>query len=140
MELREFTSEQELELAYPVLVLLRPHLTKESCRDIFFASREAGYTLLGMVEEERCVALMGFRILTDFVHGKHLYIDDLVVLPARRSQGIGEKLLEKAEVIARKEGCRGMRLCTGTENTRAITFYECCGWKPKALAFKKSFD
>ena len=43
---------------------------------------------------------MGYRFLHDYVHGKHVYIDDLVTTAAIRSQGAGAKLLKYAEMIA----------------------------------------
>ena len=86
----------------------------------------------------RPVAVMGWRILHDIVHGRHLYIDDLVVTANARSQGWGARFLEHAENQARSLGCQGLRLCTGVQNTAAIKFYERQGWAPRAFALKKS--
>ncbi len=83
---------------------------------------------------------MGYRILFDFVHDKHLYIDDLVVASSLRSQGFGKQLLDFAEVEARRLGCRGLRLCTGVENEGGKRFYERSGWAPRALAYKKKLE
>jgi len=38
---------------------------------------------------------MGYRLLHDFVHGRHLYIDDLVVTSRLRSSGLGAELLKR---------------------------------------------
>jgi GNAT superfamily N-acetyltransferase len=51
-----------------------------------------------------------------------LYVDLLVVPEGFRGQGLGSQLLEKAEDIARKRGCIGLWLCTGTFQSPA--FYE----------------
>ena len=56
-----------------------------------------------------------------------LYVDLLVVPEEFRGRGLGRQLLEKAEDIARKRGCVGMWLCTGTFQSPA--FYEKRGFK-----------
>jgi GNAT superfamily N-acetyltransferase len=51
-----------------------------------------------------------------------LYVDLLVVPEEFRGQGMGTQLLRKAEDVARKRGCIGMWLHTGT--FQAPGFYE----------------
>jgi GNAT superfamily N-acetyltransferase len=51
-----------------------------------------------------------------------LYVDLLVVPEAFRGQGLGSQLIREAENIARKRGCTGLWLHTGT--FQAPGFYE----------------
>ncbi len=102
------------------------------------AQTESRYELLGFFENNRCQALMGYRILTDLVHGRHLYVDDLVVDQSIRSKGLGAKLLAKAKEIAREQNCQRLRLCTGAENQRGKQFYERNGWNFRAVVYKTS--
>ena len=140
MEVKVLKSPPELEAGYAVLKELRTNLTFTDFITLYKSAHQTdGYTLIGMVENDRYVAVMGYRILHDFVHGKHLYVDDLVVIRGQQSKGIGSKLLAYAEEIAEKQGCQGLRLCTGKENERGIKFYEREGWNPRAIAFKKVF-
>ncbi len=99
-----------------------------------------GFTVVGIFEDGRCAALMGYRILHDLVHRKHVYVDDLVVTSAMRSKGYGAALLRHAENVAAREECRGLRLCTGVDNEAGRRFYEREGWTPRALAFKKKLE
>lgn len=101
------------------------------------AARCNGYEIVAAFEERRCVGAMGYRILSDFVHGRHLYIDDLVVTEDCRSLGIGAQLLEYAERVAREQKCEGMRLCTGIENEPGKRFYAREGWTLRSVAYKK---
>ena len=141
MELREIRTEDELMVAFHLMVELRPHLNHESFHGLYRQAKEHdGYTLVGAFEGTACAGLMGYRVLYDFVHGKHLYIDDLVVSPQRRSQGIGAILLSHAETRAKELQCVGLRLCTGVENERGIAFYQRCGWKQRSVVFKKNFS
>jgi len=138
MELREITEPRELEQAFKVIVELRETLSFSDFLAIYETAREADqYRLVAACEQESYVGVMGYRLLSDFVHGKHLYIDDLVVTKENRSRGIGAQMLEHAEKIAKALGCRGLRLCTGVQNEAGKRFYERNGWNPRALAYKK---
>lgn len=76
----------------------------------------------------------------NFVHGKHLYVDDLVVTKEKRSSGMGAELLRYAEAEAARHQCQGLRLCTGIDRKEAQRFYEKNGWAPKALTYKKKLE
>lgn len=137
-EYRELTSPNELEEGYGVLRELRTTLTFQQFHNLYDAAKRADeYTLLGAFQDGRCVAVMGYRVLFDFVHGKHLYVDDLVVTEKCRSMGIGADLLRQAEKVAQAENCQGLRLCTGMENETGKRFYERQGWEPRSVAYKK---
>lgn len=137
MKLR-LIEEAQIRSHFPLLRQLRDHLPEEELWAIYQAAKkESGYALWGAFEGEDCLGLMGIRILTDFVHGRHLYIDDLVVAENARSKGIGALLLAEAEALARKEGCKQLRLCTGIHNDRGKTFYEKNGLELRAVAYKK---
>lgn len=83
---------------------------------------------------------MGYRIITDFVHGRHLYIDDLVTSEEVRSQGHGATLLKYAEAMAKQKGCSNLRLCTGIDNEGGKRFYEKNSWNLRAVVYKKKLS
>lgn len=114
---------------------LRPHLSFEEFK--YILNHADNYQMVGLEEEHRLVALMGYRILHDFVHGKHVYIDDLVTAATERSKGHGAVLLKHAEEIARENSCKNLRLCTGTENEAGKRFYEREAWNLRAVVYKK---
>lgn len=60
-----------------------------------------------------------------------LNIHDIAVLPEHRDQGVGRKLLDTAEVLARKRGCARMNLEVLDENP-AKRLYERAGFEPKS--------
>lgn len=132
--------ETELELieCFPVLQELRPHLKFEEFLDIYkHSQKHDGYEIIGIRKNNEVVAIMGYRILYDFVRGRHLYIDDLVTTEKVRSIGLGAKLLKYAEELAPKLGCKVLRLCTGIENEKGIKFYEKNNWTKRAYAYTK---
>lgn len=125
---------------YALLKELRPHLGWEDFQTHYQAAHTAdGYQLVGLELGGELAALMGYRVLHDFVHGRHLYIDDLVTNLKFRSQGLGARLLKQAEVLARELGCSNVRLCTGIDNERGKAFYEREGWQLRAVVYKRKF-
>jgi len=144
-EIRPIDLVRERDAAFLLLRELREDLTKTDFDAVLTAAGAAdGYTLVGAFvgsgERKSLVGLMGYRVLTDFVHGRHLYIDDLVVTRAARSGGIGAAVLSWAEAEARRLGIRRLRLCTGVDNAAGRKFYEREGWAARALAFKKQVE
>lgn len=131
-------SQSELEQVYPLMKELRPHITLQNFLDIYHQSHKTtGYEIAALKQDNQILAIMGYRILFDYVHGKHCYIDDLVSSEKQRSKGYGAKLLKFAEQFAQDNGCTGLRLCTGTENERGKKFYEKNGWNLRAIVYKK---
>lgn len=75
MNLIPVTTPEVLERCYPVLRELRETLTFQEFLSIHDAAKDRDdYTLIGAFEGDRCIAVMGYRILFDYVHGKHLCI------------------------------------------------------------------
>ncbi len=132
-------NQEDLQNCYHVIKELRPHLTFEDFIYIYTQSQvKDDYELVFITNDKNIVlAVMGYRILFDFVRGKHIYIDDLVITEMHRSLGLGAKLLKYAEQLAAEHQCKTLRLCTGVENNRAIKFYEKNGWVQRALAYTK---
>lgn len=123
--------------AHRLLLLLRPHLTWENFLALSQEARQRdGFRLTVALVNGEAVGIMGHRILADFVHGRHLYVDDLVVREELRGHGFGAAFLTYAQNEARRQGLAGLRLCTGVDNQQAIRFYEREGWALRAHAFK----
>jgi GNAT superfamily N-acetyltransferase len=131
----------DLERCYPVIKELRPHLDFTQFLDIYECARAAdGYEIVACEVQGQIVAVMGYRFLWDFVRGKHVYVDDLVSAENHRSFGYGSELLKFAETIAKKAGCKALRLCTGIENELGIKFYDRNGWTKRAFAYVKKIN
>lgn len=60
--------------------------------------------------------------------GKVALLEDMIVHPARRGDGLGGKLLEAAIELARQEGCLRITLLTDRANDAAIRFYQLHGF------------
>jgi ribosomal protein S18 acetylase RimI-like enzyme len=124
---------------FELVKTLRPHLKLETFISLAQTSHEKdNYEVVtGTNAAEAVVGVMGYRVLYDLVHGKHLYIDDLVIAADFRSQGFGSQFLNFAESQAQSKQCQLLRLSTGTENNRAIQFYTRNQWVQRSVTFKK---
>ena len=115
--------EERLDEVYPVLHELRTELTPEDFRSIYANGYEGGYRVLGLFDEGECRAAAGFHISYGFLHGRFMYIDDLVTADRWRSKGYGKTLNDHLLERARVEGCRNVQLDSGTHRTDAHRFY-----------------
>jgi ribosomal protein S18 acetylase RimI-like enzyme len=119
---------------------LRPHLASV---DEFVARwrRQSadGYRILALWVEGGPTAgpraLAGYRITENLVHGKFLYVDDLVADQAERGRGYGAQLLDKLKDEGRARGCKKLVLDTGLDNYLAHRFYFRQGLLAQALRF-----
>lgn len=129
---------EDLDRVFPVVKELRVHLTYDDfVRYVQLAHAADGYRLVAIEENGNIIAVMGYRILHDLVHGSHLYIDDLVTTRSERSKGHGAELLKFAEAEARRLGLSGLRLSTGIENAGGQKFYEREDWNRGSYVYKK---
>ncbi|WP_132119514.1 GNAT family N-acetyltransferase [Actinocrispum wychmicini] len=131
--------EATVELAYPVMKELRPHLTGSAD----FAARvrlqrAEGYRLVGSFDATGAVvSAAGFRLGRTLAWGPFLYIDDLCTLPAARGQGHARALLAWIDDEARRLGCHQVHLDSGTHRHAAHRRYLSSGFVIEALHFSK---
>ena len=71
-------------------------------------------------------------------YGQRAWVEDLVVAPGHRSQGVGKALLDTAKAWARERGASHLELDSGDARPDAHRFYErehpswtsrCFGWQ-----------
>jgi ribosomal protein S18 acetylase RimI-like enzyme len=66
-----------------------------------------------------------------------LWIPELVVTNEYRNRGIGKRLVQKCESIARKNKCYRIRLESRNDRIGSHDFYKKIGFSQMALAFEK---
>ena len=69
--------------------------------------------------------------------GKRGYIEDMIVDKRLRGSGVGTRLMEYAESLARREGCTHLALDTGFYREQARNFYRKVGFQETAIALRK---
>jgi GNAT superfamily N-acetyltransferase len=89
------------------------------------------------VEDEAVRGLALWRVVENTHDGRRLYVDDLVVDAAYRSQGVGKALLHWLEDRARALGCAVLALDSGVQRGDAHRFYFREGFVIPAFCFRK---
>jgi GNAT superfamily N-acetyltransferase len=130
----------ETALAFDAMRELRPHLTDaDEFVELVRAQRREGYRIAASFDADgRVVAVAGFRHMTNLYAGSHLYIDDLSTLPSARGQGHASALLRWVDEEARRLGCAGVHLDSGTPRHDAHRLYLASGFVIPAFHFAKS--
>ena len=124
MELVELSpADARLTEVWAVLGRLRTQLAAETFHARYAAAHAHGYRVTAGYVDGRCIAAAGWRITTSLVHGRFLYVDDLVVEPEVRSRGHGAALLAALEARAATAGCTRVRLDSGVQRREAHRFY-----------------
>jgi GNAT superfamily N-acetyltransferase len=120
---------------------LRPHYGErdEFVRRVDEVQRAQGYRLVGAFEDDRVVAVAGFRVIESLVWGRALYVDDLSTLPDARRRGHAARLLEWCAEEARRQGCGQLHLdsAVGPEREDAHRLYFNQGLRITAFHFEK---
>ena len=136
MTFSHMDSDADLIACYPIMLELRPGLASA---DAFVAQvkrqQRAGYRILAAIADDGVAGLAGYRVSEDFIHGRFLYVDDLVVMAARQRGGIGGLLLAELKRIAENEGLDSLALDTGMHMPLAQRFYFREGLLARGLHF-----
>lgn len=80
-----------------------------------------------------------FRLFENTHVGRRFYVDDLVTDERQRGGGVGSLLIAWLEALARRLGCSGLELESGTHRTRAHRFYFREGFTIPSFSFRKEF-
>jgi GNAT superfamily N-acetyltransferase len=115
--------DQRLAAVWPVMRELRDALSDDELHARYEAGHPDGYRVVGLFDGDECRAAAGYRLLTNFVSGRHIYIDDLVTAERWRSHGYGRLLNKYLVELARKEGCSSVQLDSATHRMKAHRFY-----------------
>lgn len=115
---------------------LRPQLSSEAeFLERWRRQAANGYRMAGLFDGSETVALAGYRVQENLVHGRFLYVDDLVTDAAHRGSGNGERLMAHLRDQARALGCGKLVLDTPLSNALGHRFYFRCGLLASALRF-----
>lgn len=136
LTLRSVSNEADVLGCFRLIRQLRPHLASEA--DFLNRwQRQAmdGYHLAGLFDGSETVALTGYRVQENMVHGRFLYVDDLVTDASLRGSGHGERLMTYLRDQARALGCSKLVLDTPLSNSLGHRFYFRCGLLASALRF-----
>jgi ribosomal protein S18 acetylase RimI-like enzyme len=136
--LRPAESDADVAACFPVMVLLRPHLRDAAELVTRITSQRAeGYRLLAAWRDHEAIALAGYRITENLIHGRFIYVDDLVTAEDARRGRLGARLLDAVAAEGHRAGCVRLVLDTALDNVLAHRFYYRQGLLARALRFSR---
>lgn len=139
--LRHVHGPDELTACFPVISLLRPRLENvHEWVDRVSEMATEGYRVLAAWQGDRVVALAGYRITENLIHGRFLYVDDLVTAEDARGKGLGAALLKELSTIGVDEYCGRLVLDTAATNENARRFYKREGLTDAVIGFVKQLE
>ncbi|MHB8254773.1 MAG: GNAT family N-acetyltransferase [Acidiferrobacter sp.] len=139
--LRYVDDEGGVRCCYPVMVQLRPHLASADEFVVRWRRQVAeGYRLMALFDKNRPLALAGFRVQENLLHGRYLYVDDIVTDVVLRRGGYGEQLMACLKQEAQTLGCGTLVLDTPLSNSLGHRFYFRNGLLATALRFNTAIS
>jgi GNAT superfamily N-acetyltransferase len=141
LTLRHAETDQEVAACFPVMQQLRPHLADADELVARVArQRAAGYRILAARCDGVPIGLAGYRIEENLIHGRFVYVDDLVTTERERRHGVGALLLDAVAAEGRELGCGRLVLDTALDNVLAHRFYYRQGLLARALRFSRPIE
>jgi GNAT superfamily N-acetyltransferase len=118
----------ELESIFPLVKLLNPDTEEKIQRN---------YECIGAYDNEKLIGISGIWILNKLYVGKHIEPDNVIIDPAYRGKGVGEKLIQWICDYGKTQGCIASELNCYLQNEKGIEFWKNQGYKILGYHFQK---
>lgn len=123
--IQELQSQKEIVEAYPIMKQLRSHLDQETYVGLVSeAQQKDRYRMYALNQNEKIVAVVGFKPMITLYYGRFIWVCDLVTDDHQRSKGYGELLLEFVHDWAKEHHYESVALSSGLQRTKAHHFYD----------------
>ena len=140
MTVKELTTIQEMLLQLETIKFLYPNMTIERYESFLSDMIPKNYKQVALYENETCIGMTGFWFGTKLWTGKYLEIDNFIVHPEYRKNGIGKILTQFIDEKAKELNCTCIVLDAFTGNFEAHRFYYNQGYVPRGFHFIKTID
>jgi GNAT superfamily N-acetyltransferase len=134
-----FIAKEDMYTLYPLIESLNEGITHETFKERLEEMLMKEYNCIGVWHNNELVACCGFWILVKFYNGRHVEPDNVGVLPAYRSAGLGKVMMDYLHDFAEQIGCTCSELNAYVTNERAHKFYFKDGYKILGFHFQKKF-
>ena len=135
-DIRPVETEAEVRACFALMRQLRPHLASaDELVERWRLQQDEHYHLAALWQDGKPAALAGWRLQHNLVHGRFLYVDDLVTDETQRGSGHGAALIAWLKAKAAALGCARLTLDTPMNNYLGHRFYFRTGLLAMALRF-----
>ncbi len=140
MKLQVLTTVDEMLSQIETIKFLYPNMTIERYEGFLSDMIPKNYKQVAVFNEDKCIGLTGFWFGTKLWTGKYLEIDNFIVHPDYRKNGIGKLLTDFIDEKAKELNCTCVVLDAFTGNFDAHRFYYNQGYVPRGFHFIKTID
>ena len=140
MKLQVLTTVEEMLSQIETIKFLYPNMTIERYEGFLSDMIPKNYKQVAVFNEDKCVGLTGFWFGTKLWTGKYLEIDNFIVHPDYRKNGIGKLLTDFIDEKAKELNCTCVVLDAFTGNFVAHKFYYNQGYVPRGFHFIKTIN
>lgn len=137
MTIKELNGINEMLQYISVMQELYPSLTESQYHEMLMDMLSNNYGQVAVFDGDICVGISGFWLGTKLWCGKYLELDNVIVIKAYRSKGIGKIISAYLEEKAERNNCNIQVLDAYTSNFKAHRFYYNQGFGPKGFHFVK---
>ena len=133
----ELIESKNIHSIIPLLQLLNQNISGEVLKERLDEMITQNYHCVGVFDKEKLMGICGLWILTKYYVGKHMELDNVIILPEYQSQNIGHELMNWVNTFAKEQGCVANELNCYIGNKEAHKFWEKEGYDVIALHFQK---
>jgi ribosomal protein S18 acetylase RimI-like enzyme len=117
--IKELKTISELSQAFLLAYKLYPQMKEAEFIEKVQEMLKENYRILGVVEGEKIIAIVGYRVGLRLYCGKYLHIDNLIVAEDIRQKGLASELIEYLKDLAKKHKCNTILADTQLANHKA---------------------
>lgn len=137
MILKELTTKSEILEQIEAIHFLYPNLSIETYQTYIQTMIQHNYKQLAVFDDQKCVGITGFWTGIKLWSGPYMEIDNFVVHPEYRQQGIGKLMTDYLDQKAVSNNLNMIVLDAYVENFKAHRFYYNQGFAPRGYHFIK---
>src|SRR5690625_1799313 len=102
--IKELQTAEEVQQGYPVMKQLRTHLDEEAYMDLVLEAQvKDRYKIFALFEEEKIVAVTGFKPMITLCYGRFVWVCDLVTDSGKIGRASCRDIVEVADVVVERE-------------------------------------
>jgi GNAT superfamily N-acetyltransferase len=133
----KFIESKNIYIIVPLLQLLNKNISEDVLKERLDVMVKQNYLCVGIFDGDKLVGMCGLWILTKYYVGKHIELDNVMILPKYQSQNIGHALMNWVDNFAKEQGCVASELNCYVGNKEAHKFWEKEEYEVIALHFNK---
>ncbi len=140
MQTKILTTLPQMLQTFETIKFLYPNMEIEKYEAYLTEMIPKNYQQIALFDQNVCAGLTGLWTGVKLWTGKYLEIDNFIVHPDYRKNGIGKTICEAIDEIAKQQNCTCVVLDAFTTNFVAHKFYYNLGYEPKGFHFIKTIN